>query len=101
MLLNLLRVLGLKFFTIAVGLNRKFSIVLLSLRIIVIFILKSAMIVLLFDMSFEVHHIARPIWLCMARHSRVLGAQSTSGRSTRAISSTVILSHAYNPRMFG
>ena len=75
--LNRLRVFGSKFFTIAAGLKHRFSIVSLSRWTIIIFILKSAMIVLLFDMSsaigFVVHRIVYTIWLCVARHSRVLG----------------------------
>ena len=63
--LNRLRVFGSKFFTMAAGLNRKSLIFSLFFKIVAIFILKSAMIVLSFVMSpatsFVVHFIARPI----------------------------------------
>ena len=48
---NRLRVFGSKFFTIVAGLNRRYFMLSLPLKIIVIFILKSIMIVLSFDIS--------------------------------------------------
>lgn len=68
--LNRLRVFGSKFFTIATGLSRISSIASFLLRIIDIFILHSAMIVLTSFISlvsgFVIQRIALSIWLLVA-----------------------------------
>ena len=65
MSLNRLRVFGSNYFTMAAGLNHKFSMFSFFLKIIAVFILKSAMSVLSFVISpvtdFVVHFIARSI----------------------------------------
>ena len=103
--LNRLRVSSSKFFTMTASLNRKSSIFSLFFKIIAIFILKSAMIVLSFVMShatgFVVHFIARSIRQCVARQFQFLGAQSPSRRSIRVIASGVISPYIYNPHYFG